>query len=384
MSAEARSTSERVGAVGSLAADVHRATTEAELLEAAGRHAYTLFCADWIGVGLRSVDGNRLRMTALPREGERLAAGKDVPAEGLALAEAAASGSILAENELGTSAFRDLAGLAAAGMRTALVVPFRPTNALGSMMMARRSPVGFDTDDRLLASQVTALLVAAVVNLRSIAAFGEGDETHRRCELILARRVAELAMLEQLLTIVATDHDRPEPGRGDRSESVLDAIAGCVADGFLSLRGIDLFRVARLDDGGTLRLIATAAAPGAWLCDVGPVASPASPEATAIATGEPTLWRQPGHNDDEGDDGPGPQGVTSLAAVSIAGCGEPIGVLTAASVGPNRLLTDEHITMMTIVARAIATSTAGEQRPDGPTGDRSRSAPLERAEVPTT
>ena len=186
------------------------------------------------------------RLVALPAGGSRIDPGTDLPAEGLALTHVAGSGATMVEPDLARSPHRDLAGLAAAGMQTALIAPLQTARlVIGAIVLARRASTPFDEDDQLLARQAAAFVTSAIANLRSIAAFHRAEAVRHKADRLLARRASELDLLGRLL---ADDGDVDLGGFADR-----------VATGFASLRGIELCRVTETDDTGTIRVLATAA-----------------------------------------------------------------------------------------------------------------------------
>ena len=358
----ARTIRERVTALGWMSAEVCRATSEEEALIAAGRHVHGLFRADWAGVGLRSADGRRLRLVALPHDGDSLESGTELPAGGLAMDEAA-NGSALVVNDVARTRYRDLNGLSAAGMRSALTVPLRSgPYVIGALVIASRTPSSFGDDDRHLAGQASAFLTSAIVNLRSIVGVQEAEAERYRAERLLARRASELDLLRQLLAAASEDYDSDVDG-GPATAGILGELATRVASGFLSLRGLDLCRVTEIDDLGSIRIVAAAAERGARFGDEGPLLPASSPEGIANSTGELALWRRPSPHDREASSVLESLGVTSLVAVPIDGDGECVGALTLASVGQNRLVTDEHITMATIVAQRLGVTIV--ERRDG-------------------
>jgi GAF domain-containing protein len=327
-----------------MSVDVCRAETEADALIAAGRHIHDLFGVEWAGVGLRSADGTRVRLVAIPADGDPLEAGRDLPAEGLALSEAASTGATLADTHLADTPFRDLAGLASAGMASAVVAPLHSgPQAIGALLLARRSSEGFGDDDRLLVRQVAAFLTSVLTNLRTLDSFHRAEVERDKAAHLLARRASEFDLLGGLFADPGLESNEIEPC------SVLDQ----VVQGFVSLRGIELCRVTATDEFGTIREIATAAEVGARFGDAGSVTLDSSPEGSAIAANRTVLWRNPDPDDTDAVSLLQSLGVTSLFSVPIVRSGEPIGVLTAASVGRNRLVTAEHITMAEIVGRSL-------------------------------
>lgn len=335
---------ERIAALRWMSVDVCRAETEADALIAAGRHIHDLFGVEWAGVGLRSADGTRVRLVAIPADGDPLEAGRDLPAEGLALSEAASTGATLADTHLADTPFRDLAGLASAGMASAVVAPLHSgPQAIGALLLARRSSEGFGDDDRLLVRQVAAFLTSVLTNLRTLDSFHRAEVERDKAAHLLARRASEFDLLGGLFADPGLESNEIEPC------SVLDQ----VVQGFVSLRGIELCRVTATDEFGTIREIATAAEVGARFGDAGSVTLDSSPEGSAIAANRTVLWRNPDPDDTDAVSLLQSLGVTSLFSVPIVRSGEPIGVLTAASVGRNRLVTAEHITMAEIVGRSL-------------------------------
>lgn len=337
-----RSLSERVVALGWMNAQVCRAETEEEALVAAGRHVHSLFRADWAGLGLRSVDKRRLRLTALPKNEEPLESGTDLPVESLMMHKVADNGSTFASIDLDATHFRDLEGLAAAGMCSALVVPLRTgTQTIGAMVLARRRPEAFDEGDRLLASQASAFLASAILNFRAIALARRVEADRDAAERTLAERASEFDLLNRLLA-TPVDDDSPS------------GYCEQVVDGLVSLPGIDLCRIVALDRIGAIWVMTSASDGTAGFGDAGPVLHASSPEGIVIATNRVAVWRKPAPADREAARTLRSLQVSSVFSVPITLDGNVIGALTAASTGSDALVSDEHITLASIAAPTLA------------------------------
>ncbi|MGI9615726.1 MAG: GAF domain-containing protein [Acidimicrobiales bacterium] len=348
----ARTIRERVVALGRMSAEVCRAESEEEALVAAGRHVHELFRADWVGVELRSADGRQFRQVVLPSDGDSLESSTELPAGGLVMDKAPNESAVVVD-DVARTPHRDLNGLSAVGMRSALIVPLRSgPYAIGALVIASRMPSSFNDDDQHLAGHASAFLTSAIVNLRSIAGVQDAEAERHKAERLLARRASEQDLLRELLAAASDDYDSNADG-GLATAGVLGELATRVASGFLSLRGIDLCRVSEIDDLGSVRIVAAAAEKGARFGDEGPVLHASSPEGIANATGELSLWRQPSPYDLEASSMLESLGATSLVAVPIIGNGVCMGTLTLASVGQNRHVTDEHIMLASIVAKRL-------------------------------
>ncbi len=341
MSPTTRSTADRLLALSRMSAEVCHADSEADLLVATGHHVHPLFDVDWAGIGLRSTDGRRFRLMPLHvAEGESML-GTDLPADGIAFRTAAETGQIIEETNLAESAYRDLSGLAMGGMNRALVVPLRiGDHAIGAMALARRDDRGFSDEDCLLAMQSAAFIASAIKNLRSMAEASRAETERHKAQMILARRASELDSLNRVFAAL--------------SNSQLGDSIGTICDEFAALRGIELCRIAAVDNRGTLHVVAAAAEHGAQFADAGPVVRSTAPDAIAVASGKLALWRRPAEDDVAAAELLQSLGVTSVFSLPIMWEGRPVGSFTAGSTGGHRLVTDEHIVMAEIICQQLA------------------------------
>ena len=336
---------QRLQALSQMNADLCTAKVEPDLLASAGHHGHRLLGADWVGLAARSADGRHYRLVPLHRDCVPPQSGTDLPGDGLSFRKVAEHGDVVEEHDLASSPYRDLAGLASAGMSSAIVVPLRVSDRpLGALTFARIGRERFTSDDGLLARQAGAFLASSIANLRATLASYRAETERHRAEMILGRRADELDTLNRLFEAF---------GRCDLGQA-----ADLVTREFVGLRGIELCRLSAVDAAGVLRVVAMAGEHGARFLDEGPVVRSSSPDAIAVSSSSLALWRRPKVDDTASADLLRSLGVTSVFAQPIVLGGVAVGALTAGSTGGHRLVTDEHVVMARIVGDALAAEVA--------------------------
>lgn len=333
------SLAERLSAVKRMSAAICQAQSEPDLLAVAGNHLHEIFGADWVGVGLRSTDGRRVRLIALPGQGAP-DIGTDLPADGLAFTHAFVNDVVVNESDLESSSFDDLAGLAPSGMSSAVVVPLRiQSHAVGAFAFARSDGPGFDEEDCLVARQAAAFVASAIKSLRTVAEAQRAETERYVAHMILGRRAAELDSLNRISSTLE---------RLDLGEA-LDFITEEIAN----QRGIEVCRISVVDDRGELQVVSSASLHGACFQDRTDLQAD-SPESVAVESKRRTLWRRPDADDTVTTERLRALGVTSVFSLPILSGDRAIGAFTAGSTGGHRLVTDEHIVMVDLVAKQLA------------------------------
>lgn len=336
---------ERLLALSRMNAELCTAKAEPDLLASAGYHGHRLLGADWVGLAARSADGRQYRLVPLHRNCVAPQSATDLPGDRLSFRTVAEQGEVVEENDLASSPYRDLAGLAGAGMSSAIVVPLRVSDRpLGALTFARIGNEPFTSDDSLLARQAGAFLASSIANLRATIASYRAETDRHRAEMILGRRADELDTLNRLFDSFGW--------------CTLAQAVALVTREFVGLRGIELCRLSAVDPGGVLRVVATAGEHGARFLDEGPIVRSSSPDAIAVSSSSLALWRRPKGDDTAAADLLRTLGVTSVFSQPIMVDGVAAATLTAGSTGGHRLVTDEHLVMASIVGDALATKVA--------------------------
>jgi GAF domain-containing protein len=357
----------RLSELDRLATGLLAATSEEELLGAAGATLHSAFDVDWVSVALRSSDGHRFRLLPLDRNGRRPRSGTDLPADLLAAARVIERGPLLHEADLRRSSHPDLAGLADNGLVTAVVLALEVGGqALGALTLARSEGSDFDENDVLVLLQAGALLASAIRHRRTVVAAERAETERDKAGLVLGRRVSELSALQRMVAVIEA---------GDPAEAV-QVITSEIA----SMRGIELCRITAIAPGaggdeigglpsggcfdGTagLVVVAESSVHGAAFQDRAAPAAAGSPDALVVQNRRPVVWRRPGPEDRAEIGALLRLGVTSVFALPIMSGGAPIGALAAGSTGGHRLVTDEHIVAADIVCRALARSIGSAER----------------------
>ncbi len=349
---------ERLLALHEMGADVTRAETEAQLLGALRAHVGRAFTADHASIALRASDGRRLRIIELHRtedhdtEEPMPGVGTDHPIEGSVSERSLLSMSIICNDDLATSTQVDLAAHAAAGLSSAATIPLYVSgHPLGTLTVGRALGAPFTDHDRLLFRQAASYVSSAIKTLRTSAEARRADTERHKAEMIMARRASELDSLNRISGALL---------RYDLTQAV-ELISTEIA----SLRGIEVCRIAALDEAGALRVITSASQHGARFQDRHSVLTADSPDVLAIETSNAVLWRQPHPDDVQTIDRLRTLGVTSVFALPIVWEGRAIGCLTAGSTGGHRWVTDEHIVMGAIVCRELAAAANDGRRTQG-------------------
>ena len=304
-------------------------------------------------MALRSSDGRRFRLLTLGADGACPDRGRDLPADGLAVAAVVAAGSFLYESDLGSSAYTDLAELADGGFASAVVTSLQVGGLpIGALTVSRRGDRGFGEEDWLMLLHAGALVASAIKHLRTVAELDRAETERQKARLVLGRRSNELRSTCRITAAIAA---------GDLTQAI-----GVVVNEISSLRGIELCRILAVEPvgfgaGASLPLVALGAKHGAAFHGQLPELGDESPDAVAAATGKVIVWRNP--SADEAERAALRRlGVTSVASVPIVVAGAVIGVLTAGSTGGHRLVTDEHVVLLDLVASDLGAA-AGDVGP---------------------